>query len=117
MSGAEAVEEEEEEMQSKLVVLKVQTSPSEHRRNSVVDAEEEEEEELIMQQHLHSMIQSTILSKQERLCVAQACQPNSNLRDYLVDSINLIEKKIALWKDVKDKMDLLLAAKHPSSKT
>ena len=117
VSGAEAVEEEEEEMQSKLVVLKVQTSPSEHRRNSVVDAEEEEEEELIMQQHLHSMIQSTILSKQERLCVAQACQPNSNLRDYLVDSINLIEKKIALWKDVKDKMDLLLAAKHPSSKT
>lgn len=112
VGGAEAVEEKEE-IQSTVIDLKVQASPSEPRRNSVIDVEEEEE--LIMQHHLHSMMQSTLLSKQERLCVAQACEPNSNLKDYLVDSINLIEKKIALWKDLKDKMDLLLTAKHPST--
>jgi hypothetical protein len=80
----------------------VETLSSKAQENPALESEENEE--VIMQAHLYAMMQSTHISKQERRTIAQACQPNSSFKDYLVDSINLIEKKIALWKDLQDKM-------------
>lgn len=73
--------------------------PNEQSSNSAAIDDQNFDLEMLMQHHIQCMIQTTILLKEERLIIAK-----SNTQQYLVDSINLIDKKLNLWTDLKTKL-------------
>jgi kinesin family protein 2/24 len=69
---------------------------------AVVDLQDEKDD--VIDLHISTVNYATKLTRKERIILSNATNENHEIKDYLDESMNIIEERIRIWTELRDKM-------------